>query len=166
MEERFGGPNIAWFRISTRRRIQISYRQKRDLHWHCLMSWDSVKNLLVHAGPLKASLGTASTCPKFCTWPIEASRDPCLMWMGRFWATCWSKKFLNLLSVTAIFKHIFELLWALPNVFHTLGCQSVTSCRISGYHTPISRGYLGLSYEPNCLIISGLVRLKNLKSTL
>ena len=35
-----------------------------------------------------------------------------------------------------------------PNSLYILVCHSVTSCQISGYHTGIWRGYLGLSYDP------------------
>ena len=68
------------------------------------------------------------------------------------------KKILNLLSVIAIFKHIFELLWGLPNVTHILGCQPVTSRGRASYHTPYERGYPELSYGPNSLNISGVIR--------
>ena len=57
-----------------------------------------------------------------------------------------------------IFKHIFELLWGLPNCTHILVCHSVTSIQISGYHTPTRRGYTGLSYDPKCLKISCQIR--------
>ena len=57
-----------------------------------------------------------------------------------------------------IFKHIFELLWGLPNCTHILVCHSVTSIQISGYHIPTRRGYTGLSYDPKCLKISCQIR--------
>ena len=75
------------------------------------------------------------------------------------------KKILNFLSVIAIFKHIFELLWGLPNVPHILGCQSVTSRRRASYHTPYERGYPELSYGPNSLNISGVIRELQLGET-
>ena len=68
------------------------------------------------------------------------------------------KRILNLLSVIAIFGHIFELLWGLPNVFHALGSQSVTSWRRASYHISYERGYPELSYGPNSLNISGVIR--------
>ena len=68
------------------------------------------------------------------------------------------KKILNFHLVTAIFKYIFELLWGLQNVLHILGCHSVTSWRNPDYHTPISRGYPELSYGPNSLDISSVIR--------
>ena len=65
----------------------------------------------------------------------------------------------------AIFKHIFELLWGLPNCTHNWVCHSVTSSQISDYHTPIWRGYPGLSYEPKCLKISFQIRELELGET-
>ena len=75
------------------------------------------------------------------------------------------KKILNLLSVIAIFKHIFELLWGLPNVTHILGCQPVTSRGRASYHTPYERGYPELSYCPNSLNISGVIKELQLRET-
>ena len=75
------------------------------------------------------------------------------------------KKILNLLSVIAIFKHIFELLWGLPNVTHILGCQAVTSRGRASYHTPCERGNPELSYGPNSLNISGIIRELELEET-
>ena len=68
------------------------------------------------------------------------------------------KIFLNFFIVIPIFKHIFELLWGLPNGTHILLCQPVTSIQISGYHTLTRRGYPGLSYNPKYLKISCQVR--------
>ena len=68
------------------------------------------------------------------------------------------KIFLNFFILIAIFRHIFELLWGLPNVPHTLGCQSVTSWRRASYHTPYESGYPELSYGSNSLNISGVIR--------
>ena len=65
----------------------------------------------------------------------------------------------------AIFKHIFELLWGLPNCTHNWVCHSVTSSQISDYHTPIWRGYPELSYEPKCLKISFQIRELELGET-
>ena len=68
------------------------------------------------------------------------------------------KKNLNFHLVTAIFKYIFELLWGLQTVLHILGCHSVTSWRNPDYHSPIWRGYPELSYGPNSLNISSVIR--------
>ena len=75
------------------------------------------------------------------------------------------KKILNFHLVTAIFKYIFELLWGLQNVLHILGCHSVTWWRNPHYHTPISRGYPELSYGPNSLNISCVIRELELEET-
>ena len=75
------------------------------------------------------------------------------------------KKILNFLSVIAIFKHIFELLWGLPNVFHTLSCQSVTAWKRASYHIPYERGYPELSYGRNSLNISGVIKELELVET-
>ena len=75
------------------------------------------------------------------------------------------KKILNFLLVIAVFKHIFELLWGLQNVIHILVCQSVTSWWNPDYHTSISRGYPELSYDPNSLNISGVIRELALEET-
>ena len=48
-----------------------------------------------------------------------------------------------------IFKHIFELLWGLPNCIHILVCHSVTSIQISGYHTPFEEDTQGFHMIPN-----------------
>ena len=123
-------------------------RKTTVLEWCKNMKWFSLPGA---GGCLAVSLSWASYHTSFERGESQSSAD---------------KFFLNFFLIIAIFKHIFELLWGLPNGIHILISHSVTSCRISGYHTPISRGYLGLSYEPNCLIIPGLVRLKYLKSTL
>ena len=72
---------------------------------------------------------------------------------------------LNFFILIAIFRHIFELLWGLPNVPHTLGYQSATSWRRASYHTPYESGYPELSYVPNSLNISGVIRELQLRET-
>ena len=57
----------------------------------------------------------------------------------------------------AIFKHIFELLWGLPNCTHILVCHSVTSWWNPDYHTPNKRRYSELSYDPNSLNMPGVI---------
>ena len=47
----------------------------------------------------------------------------------------------------------FESCRRRPNSPYILVCHSVTSYSISGYYTPTWRGYLGLSYDPNCFKI-------------
>ena len=67
--------------------------------------------------------------------------------------------------IIAIFKHIFELRWGLQNALHILVCHSVTSWWNPYYHTPISRGYPDVSYGPNSLNISGVIRELELGET-
>ena len=50
------------------------------------------------------------------------------------------------------------MIWGLQNVLHILVFHSVTSRWNPDYHTPISRGYPELSYGPNSLNISGVIR--------
>ena len=63
------------------------------------------------------------------------------------------KKILNFCLEIAIFKHVFELCRRWPILLYILVCHSVTSHWISGYYNPIWRGYIGLSYDPNCFNI-------------
>ena len=71
------------------------------------------------------------------------------------------KIILNFYLDIAIFKHVFESCRPLLKSRYILVSHSATSGQISGYYTPISREYLGLSYEPNCLNRAGLARIKN-----
>ena len=75
------------------------------------------------------------------------------------------KKILIFQLVIAIFKHIFELLWALRNVLHILVCHSGNSWWNPDYHTPISRGYPELSYGSNSLNICCVIRELELEET-
>ena len=75
------------------------------------------------------------------------------------------KFFLKFFMIIAIFKHIFELRWGLQNALHILVCHSVTPWWNPDYHTPISRGYPEVSYGPNSLNISGVIRELELGET-
>ena len=76
-----------------------------------------------------------------------------------------TKRILNFYLEIAIFKHVFESCRHWPNLLHILVCYSVTSRWNLDYHTPMSRGHPGLSYGPNSLNISGVIRELELGET-
>ena len=72
------------------------------------------------------------------------------------------KKILNFCLEIANFKHVFESCRPWRNLIYILVCHSVNSYWISGYYNPIWRGYLGLSYDPNCFNIRPAVLAQKL----
>ena len=137
-------------------------------NWKCLSGRPKCRWTLVNAGATQAKTGRKSTVLKWCenmkclssqavTWLFLRVGQAVIHHLKEESELSADENFLNFFQI-AIFKHIFESRRAWPKSPYILVCHLVTSCQISGYYTPIWRGYPEPPYDHNSLNIHGVIK--------